>query len=134
MNSPVEVELSEGDAVVITGGCRFHVVTRDRAGEKAACPVHLLESSLGACIALTLDAVAKHKNIDIKGLKVRLERRQEEDGTRFSVYIQNPDNSLTERERKILYRCAQLCEVGKILKSNISIDYHFDAIVSGNKS
>jgi hypothetical protein len=33
------------------------------------------------------------------------------------------DADLSERERKILYQSAKLCEVGKVLKSDVAIDY-----------
>ena len=123
MNERTTIVLDGNDAVVTTGGHRLRVVTRDRAGADAGCPVHLLEAALGACITLTLDAVAKNKGIDTTGLEVRLERRADANGgTRFAVDL-DLGAGRTDRERKILFRCAQLCDVGKILKGDVQIDY-----------
>jgi uncharacterized OsmC-like protein len=88
--------------------------------------MHMLVGALGACIALTLDAVAANKGIDVSNLTVRLGHQADgQDGTRFTVDIDlGPD--LTEREQKILYRSARLCDVGKVLKGDVQIDYHLN--------
>ena len=86
--------------------------------------MELMLGSLGACIMMTLNAVAKHKGIDIGDTHVGLDYHQQQNGgTRFQVTL-NLDANFTDRERKILYQSARLCEVGKILKGDVDIDYH----------
>jgi putative redox protein len=125
MNRRTIIELDQGDAMVTAGGHRFHVVPHDRSGADAGCPVHLLEGALGACIALTLDAVARNKGIPVADIRIGVERQPDgSGGTRFAVGLEL-SAGLTDRERKILQRSAQLCDVGRILKGDVQIDYHF---------
>ncbi len=123
MNNLTKIALDGSDAVVTSGGHRFRVVPRDRAGADAGCPVHLLEAALGACITLTMESVATNKGIDASGIEVELERQSDGNGsTRFAVNVRLTPG-LSDREQKILYRCAKLCDVGKILKGDVEIDY-----------
>ena len=95
---------------------------RRDTGGRVDCPMQMMVGALGACIALTLDAVAKHKGIALTDFEARLDYFTDGNGTtKFDVVLQlGPE--LSDRERKILYQSAKLCEVGKILKSNIEID------------
>lgn len=85
--------------------------------------MQLMLGALGACIMLTVNAVAKHKGIDIGDSDVCLDYCKDNNGgTRFQVGLKL-DGHLTSRERKILYQSARICEVGKIIKGDVQIDY-----------
>ncbi len=117
------VRLSNGQALVETDGGSFRMVRRDDAAGRSGCPMQMVVGALGACIVLTLDAVAKNKKIALSDLEVRIGCHTGGNGnTEFQVALQL-DADLSERERKILYQSAKLCEVGKLLKSNVTIDY-----------
>ena len=89
--------------------------------------MHMLLGALGACIVLTLNAVAENKGIDLTDLKVGLDyHKNESGGTQFFVDL-NFSSALTDRERKIMYQSARLCEVGKLLKGDVRIDYELKA-------
>jgi uncharacterized OsmC-like protein len=120
------VRLSNGQALVQSGGGSFRMVRRDDTAGRAGCPLQMVVGALGACIVLTLDAVAKNKKITLSDLEVRLDCHTDGNGhSEFQVALQL-DADLSERERKILYQSAKLCEVGKLLKSDVSIDYRIE--------
>lgn len=125
-NLTTSVRLSKGQALIHTDGSSFRMVRRDEATSRAGCPMQMVVGALGACIILTLDAVAKNKGIALTDVEVRLDYHTDGNGhTAFQVALQL-DADLSERERKILYRSARLCEVGKLLKSDVTIDYRIE--------
>jgi uncharacterized OsmC-like protein len=73
-------------------------------------------------MVLTMAAVAVNKGMDLDKLEVRVETRIEEDGrqqkTTFVTAI-GLGSGLTERERRILFNSARLCEVHKLLRGVI---------------
>ena len=114
------VRLSKGQALIHTEGSSFRMARQDDATIRAGCPMQMVVGALGACIALTLDAVAKHKGIALTDFEARLDYHTDGNGqTAFQVALQL-DADLSVRERKILYQSAKLCEVGKLLKSDIT--------------
>jgi uncharacterized OsmC-like protein len=120
----IQVRLEGGQACVSFAGGRFFVRQQNHHDASAGCPMQLMLGALGSCIILTLHAVAQHKGIVLRDTHLALEyHRNSNDGTRFEVTL-NLDDHLTDRERKILYQSARICEVGKILKSDVQIDYH----------
>ncbi len=122
------VRLSNGQALVETGGGSVRMVRRDDAAGRAGCPMQMVVGALGACIVLTLDAVAENKKIALSDVDVRLGCHTDGNGrTEFQVTLRL-DADLSERERKILYQSAKLCEVGKLLKSNVTIDYRIENV------
>lgn len=89
----------------------------------ASCPMCLMLGALGSCIMLTLEAVALHKDIALGDTHILLDYDRYTNGqTRFKVDMKLADG-LTDREQTILFRSARLCEVGKLLNSDIAIDY-----------
>ena len=119
----VRVDIENDQARVITADGRFHVARRGSSNAVASCPMCLMLGALGSCIMLTLDAVAKNKDIPLGDTHVILDYVTLSSGqTRFQVQMKLA-RGLTDREEKILFRSARLCDVGKILKSDISIDY-----------
>lgn len=125
MSNPnrIRVQLDNDQALVTAGDNSFHVTQRDRVTAVSSCPMHMMLGALGACIMLTLRAVGQHKGISLDGSDVSLDYFQGPKGeTRFHVELTLADH-LTDRERKILYQSARICEVGKILKGDVQIDY-----------
>jgi len=76
-------------------------------------------------MALTIAAVAAHKEIAVSRLVVEVESRTELAGrrasTRFSSRVELGEG-LTDRERTILFNSARLCEVHKMLRGEIIFD------------
>mgnify|MGYP001551886517 CR=1 FL=1 len=125
VNNPnqIRVNIENGLANVTTAEGRFHVAPRGGTSAVASCPMCLMLGALGSCIMLTLNAVAVHKEIDLGNSWISLDYIKEDDSkTRFLVDV-TLDPRLTDREQKILFRSARLCDVGKILKSDVQIDY-----------
>jgi uncharacterized OsmC-like protein len=74
---------------------------------------------------LTLSAVADHKKIALEKLVVHVGCMTENgisQSTQFKIKIDLGDG-LTQRELTILLNSARNCEVSKILKGKIDIDY-----------
>ena len=123
-SNQIRVNIENGQACVTTADGRFHVAPRGGTAAVASCPMCLMIGALGSCIMLTLNAVAMHKKIDLGYSWVSLDYRKEDDSkTRFLVDVKL-DQRLTDREQKILFRSARLCDVGKILKGDVQIDYN----------
>lgn len=119
----IRVSMDNDQALVSTTSGSFHVCRRNRANAVSSCPMHLVVGALGACIMLTLNAVAEHKGIDLGESDVRIDYVHTKSGeTRFLVDLKL-DSRLSDRERKILFHSARICDVGKVLKSDVSIDY-----------
>jgi uncharacterized OsmC-like protein len=117
------VQIDRDQALVTTATGRLHVSQKDRTNAISNCPMQLMLGALGACIMLTVNAVAKHKGIAIDDSFVCMEYFKEKSGgIRFQVDLKLNDR-LTSRERKILYHSARACEVGKIIKGDVRIDY-----------
>lgn len=115
--------MDNDQALVTTANGRLHVSQKDRTNAISSCPMQLMLGALGACIMLTVNAVAKHKGIDIGDSDVCLDYcKDESGGTRFLVDLKL-DERMTSRQRKILYQSARICEVGKIIKGDVQIDY-----------
>ncbi|MGD9364767.1 MAG: OsmC family protein [Desulfobacteraceae bacterium] len=119
----ISVQLDDDRALIRAAGNTYHVAQKDRTDARAGCPMHLMLGALGACIMLTLKAVADHKGICLGSPDIHIDYYRNDHGdTRFQVVLKLDDH-LSERERKILYQSARVCEVGKILKSDVHIDY-----------
>jgi len=123
IHNRIHVKMDNDQALVSTASGRFHVCQRNSVNAVSSCPMHLVVGALGACIMLTLNAVAEHKEIDLGESDVRIDYvTAKSGGTRFMVDLKL-DDRLTDRERKILFHSARLCDVGKVLKSDVAIDY-----------
>ena len=122
-NHTTHVRLCDGQALVQADSAHFRIARSDDADGRTGCPMQMVVGALGACIMLTLDAVATHKGIVLTDCEVRLDYRTDGNGrTEFQVDLQLGAD-LSARERKILFQSAKLCEVGKLLKSDVAIDY-----------
>ena len=74
---------------------------------------------------LTMAAVADNKQIDLGNAAVHIEHRISEGKpwvTEFCVYI-DLVSSLTDREQKILFNSARLCEVHKMLSGEFTFKF-----------
>lgn len=119
----IRVQIESDEALVTSATGRLHVTQKDRSNAISSCPMQLMLSALGACIMLTVNAVAKNKGIALGDSDIHLDYVQQKiGGTRFQVVLKL-DDQLTSRERKILYQSARICEVGKIIKGDVQIDY-----------
>jgi uncharacterized OsmC-like protein len=78
-------------------------------------------------MALTIAAVAAHKEIRLDKLTVEVQSRTELSGrqsqTRFTSRLELGDG-LTARERTILFNSARLCEVHKMLRGEVIFEEH----------
>ena len=101
----------------------------DQAGAKF-CPIELIAASLGACIVLTMAAVAAKKDIQVERLEAQVTTTVGESHptweSRFDVRI-DLGAGLSKRERIILFNSARLCEVHKLLSGKISFNYALNA-------
>ena len=114
--------LDKDQVLIQSGGRRMRVTRPGMADGDAGCPVQLVLGALSACILLTLKAVAENKGIRLAEPRVMVEHAPDPvGGTRFNVTLEL-DEHLTDRERRILYQSARICEVGKMLKGNVQID------------
>ncbi len=119
----IQVRMDHDQALVSTASGSFHVCRRNSVNAISSCPMHLVVGALGACIMLTLNAVAQHKGIDMGDSGVCLDYAHSKSGeTRFLVDLKL-DSRLSDRERKILFHSARICDVGKVLKGDVAIDY-----------
>jgi uncharacterized OsmC-like protein len=116
------VELRQGKAFVVNNGRGFEVSRRDRSTTQGECPMQLLTGSLGACIVLTLDAVAQNKGIALSKVKARLAYTTKDSEICFYAELEL-EGALSDREKKILFQSARSCEVSKILTGNVQIRY-----------
>ena len=77
--------------------------------------------------------MAENKHIKLGNLGARIQCNTgflDKKATVFRVEIETNVN-FTEREKKILFNSAKSCEISKILKSDIEIDYR---LISGRNS
>lgn len=76
-------------------------------------------------MALTIAAVADHKNIRVEKIDIRIDyhiHRGNSWDTTFQVRI-DLGTGLTRRERTILFNVARTCEVYRMLTGKITCDY-----------
>jgi uncharacterized OsmC-like protein len=90
-------------------------------------------------MVLTMAAVAANKGIALDKVEVQVENRVEEAGRQqktIFVTIIDLGLGLTERERRILFNSARLCEVHKLLRGSIEFRETFssDLHCNGNAS
>ena len=79
-------------------------------------------------MALTIAAVADHKEISPERIDVQIDRETVEETpwrTSFTVRI-DLGEGLTRRECAILFNAARRCEVHKLLSGQMRFDYQLD--------
>ena len=114
-------------ADVSCAGEAFGVHIGDASGGRntVGCPTELVAGALGACIVLTMAAVAANKGLPTCGLGADVEMTggEEADGfvTRFVVTIRL-DPALDARGRTILLNSARTCTVHKLLSGRVEFE------------
>lgn len=125
----VRLKTTGKDTVVTTDVNTFAVTIASEKDRKGICPAELLMSALGSCISLTVSAVAENKGIQLEKLEVKVEYdviNMRDYDTRFRVNI-DFGRDLNEKEHKMLFGAARACNVSKILKGAIDVEYIVDS-------
>ncbi|MBI1870736.1 MAG: OsmC family protein [Chlamydiae bacterium] len=90
-------------------------------------PTDLLATALGTCMATMMGIFAKRRGIELKGMKVRVEKHMQEAPRRvqkLDVNIYVPVK-LGEKEQQALEAAALSCPVHKSLHPAMEIPIHF---------
>lgn len=93
---------------------------RDLGGESAPSPHQLLDSSLAACIAMTVRIAADARGTALDWVSVDVSHVEDDDGATFTCTVEL-HGELSERERAGLLRVAEHCPVSKLLKKDVSV-------------
>ena len=91
-------------------------------------PTDLVASSLGSCLLTIMGIVAKRHNIDLENTYADIQKSMSENPRRISTIIINIyfNNSITEKEQKILIQASKHCPVHNSLSSDIDIQINFN--------
>lgn len=102
---------------------------KDNEGKgEAFSPTDLLGAALGTCIATVMGIYARRKEIDLRGMRVEVQKEMTSDPVRrigrLSVEIHMP-SSLPEGEKEKLIKIAHTCPVHKSLHPDIQMPITF---------
>jgi uncharacterized OsmC-like protein len=101
---------------------------RDNGGEgKSFSPTDLVAAALGSCVLTTIAIVAERGGIPIAGMRMRVEKRMQQDPRRIGelpLDIHLPA-ALEEHERQKLERAALSCPVHKSLHPEVVVMMRF---------
>lgn len=92
-------------------------------------PTDLVATALGTCMATIMGIVARRDNIDIKGMKIDVEKIMATSPVRLiSKVIMKfkMPRAIPEDQRIKLARAAETCPVHKSLGSSTTVDYSFE--------
>jgi putative redox protein len=90
-------------------------------GGSAPSPHEILDASLAACSALTLQLYIKRKGWPVTGIRVAIDHRQ--DGTVYRLTRTHfVDGELSDEQRQALLRIANACPVHKTLSGEVAIE------------
>ena len=87
-------------------------------------PHDLLEAALGSCINITLRMYAKRLGVELKGVKVEVNLKQDDPETSLFEYKIELDGDLSDEQRAKLLRAARSCPVHKTLTKAIVVREH----------
>lgn len=90
-------------------------------------PTDLMATSLGTCMATILGIFAKRHQINLKGMRIRIEKHMQEAPrkiAKLAVEFEIP-GPLTEPQRQALERAALECPVHKSVNPDIEIPVKF---------
>lgn len=101
---------------------------RDNGGEgKSFSPTDLVAAALGSCVLTTIAIVAERGGIPVSGMRMRVEKRMQQDPRRIGelpLDIHLPA-ALEEHERQKLERAALSCPVHKSLHPEVVVLMRF---------
>ena len=83
-------------------------------------PHDLLAASLGACTALTVTLYARHKEFDLRDVRVRIEHAQQSDAYVFKRHIPYV-GQLDDAQRARMTAVANKCPIHKLLSGQFQI-------------
>ncbi len=83
-------------------------------------PHDLLAASLGACTALTVTLYARHKEFDLRDVRVRIEHAQQSDAYVFKRHIHYV-GQLDDAQRARMTAVANKCPIHKLLSGQFQI-------------
>jgi putative redox protein len=107
--------------IVVDGFELFADVAIDSGGDGAAPDSHmLLDSSLGACTALTVTMVARRKQMPLEDVKVQITHR-EEGGVYYLQRQIELLGALTDDQRSYLLGIANKCPIHRALSGRFEI-------------
>lgn len=89
---------------------------------KAFSPTDLLATSLGCCMATIMGIVAERHLLDIKGTKLEITKKMEENPRRVSeirVDLDFPKNNFSDANKLLLENAAKTCPVAKSLHPDV---------------
>jgi putative redox protein len=127
---PIEAQLhrAHGTLTALTNG--RHTWQADvgktlGGGDAAPDPHDLLDASLAACTALTLELYIRRKGLAVTDLRVSIERLEEKDAAGTTHYRMERrvgvTGELTDAERQRLLEIAGRCPIHRILEGEITV-------------
>ena len=119
------INLSRVKNLEVKATVRDHVVhadvLKDLGGDDHGMNPHeLLESSLAACTAITLQMHARKKSIPLEDIKVEVQVLSEGTDSVISRKIELI-GALDEAQKKRMIEIAEMCPIHKFLESNIKV-------------
>ena len=95
-------------------------------------PTDLLATSLANCMLTTMGIRAKNMNVDLKGIKVEVEKIMKPDPRRvaaINLIFHIPDNvaQADEKDKKFLKDIAKNCPVAKSIHPDIEVNVNWGA-------
>jgi putative redox protein len=93
-------------------------------------PTDLVATALGSCMSTIMGMKAKDLNVDLKGMKLDIQKIMKADPRRIggiNVTFSFPENIIAdEKQRTILERAAHTCPVAFSLHPDIEVKVAFD--------
>ncbi|MCC6289451.1 MAG: OsmC family protein [Chitinophagaceae bacterium] len=93
-------------------------------------PSDLVATALGSCMLTIMGIKARDMNVDIKGIKIEIEKIMAADPRRISginLTFHFPENlDLTDKEKTILERAAHTCPVAQSIHPDIKVNTVFN--------
>ena len=89
---------------------------------EAFSPTDLLATSLGCCMATIMGIVAERHLLDIKGTKLEITKKMEENPRRVGeirVDLDFPKNNFSDANKLLLEKAAKTCPVAKSLHPDV---------------
>ncbi len=93
-------------------------------------PSDLVATALGSCMLTIMGMRAEEMNVDLKGVKIEVEKIMKADPRRIggiNLTFHFPDSlTVTERQQTILQKAAETCPVIYSINPDIEVKTHFN--------
>jgi len=116
-NLSTEVTHLQSNSVIITDAPTDNHGKGEHFG-----PTDLFAASLGSCVLTIMGIVAKNHNFDIDGTTLKTSKIMSDKPRRVAeiiIEITFPQKNYSEKERKILEKCAKECPVAQSLHPEV---------------